>query len=237
MNHSKGSLYLIPATLGEAPHNMFLPTGVIEITEKLSDFIVEDVRSARRYLRSIGFVKDFEQVRFHQLDKHKPEMGLESFLRATDEGRDIGLLSEAGVPCVADPGGLVVALAQRRQIKVIPLVGPTSILLALMASGFNGQNFAFLGYLPVEKYERIKAIKRIENQGIQFGQTQIFIETPYRNQALFDDLAKTCRPDTMLCVATNITCADESIISKSIAQWKDTAPELHKKPTIFLLHK
>ncbi|NLF41325.1 MAG: SAM-dependent methyltransferase [Bacteroidales bacterium] len=237
MENNIGKLFLIPATIGDAPAEFFLPPAVIEITDKLRDFIVEDQRTARRYLRSIGFKHDFDQVRFHELNKHQPEEGLDSFLNAIHQGRDIGLLSEAGVPCVADPGGLVVALAQRKNIRVVPLVGPSSIILALMASGFNGQNFAFIGYLPVDKNERHKTIKRVENLCYQLNQTHIFIETPYRNQALFEDLLKVCKPGTRLCIASNITCQDELIKSMPVREWEKQALVLQKKPTIFLLYR
>lgn len=233
----KGKLYLIPASLGKVNFNSIFPHRNIEIMVSLKEFIVEDIRTARRFLRMAGYNGNFDELNFHILDKNTDERDVPEYLNACDKGFDMGILSEAGLPCIADPGSIIVKLAHYKKIKVIPLSGPSSIFLALMASGFNGQNFAFRGYLPIEKKIREKAIKQIENEVYQNDQTQIFIETPYRNMQLLDALLKTCLPASMLCIACNISLKTEFISSRNIAEWKKSVPEINKKPTVFLLYK
>ncbi|TVQ89035.1 MAG: SAM-dependent methyltransferase [Bacteroidetes bacterium] len=232
-----GSLYLIPVGLGSENINDILPKGNYDKIKGLDEFIVENVRTARRFLRTAGFNKSFDEITFHILNKHTPDEEIPGFLKNAEMGKNIGLLSEAGVPCIADPGQVVVKYAHEKGIRVKPLVGPSSILLALMASGFNGQNFVFHGYLPIETKHRIQKIREIEQDIYRKEQTQIFMETPYRNNALIEDLINTCKPDTMLCIASNITCNNEIIMTRNVLDWKNQLPNLDKQPTVFLLYK
>ncbi len=237
MNQNKGTLYLIPVGLGgDNPHNQ-LPSFNASIIDTLDEFVVENIRSARRFLRSTGFERDFESVTFHVLDKHTREMEIPGFLNGLKEGRNLGLLSEAGNPCIADPGNKVVKLAHENNIRVVPLVGPSSILLALIASGFNGQNFVFHGYLPVDKKARQHKVRELQDNALKHDQTQIFMETPYRNNALLTDLLGSCQDSMLLCIAAEISMPGEFIKTRSIAEWKKQTPDLHKKPGVFLLYK
>ncbi len=236
-NDLKGKLYLIPVGLGDENPQNLLPSYNSQVIATLDEFVVENVRSARRFLRSIGYEKDFDQVIFHILDKHTSDAQIPEFLNNAGKGKNVGLLSEAGNPCIADPGNKVVKLAHERDIRVVPLVGPSSILLALIASGFNGQNFCFHGYLPVDKKARQSKIRELQQSALQNDQTQIFMETPYRNNALLSDLLAHCNDAMLLSVASNISCGDEFIKTLSIKQWKKQTPDLHKKPSVFLLYK
>ncbi len=236
--YNTGVLYLIPKSLCFSDNNEAVLKDInIDIIDELDEFIVEDIRTARRYLKAIGYKKSLDKIIFHVLDKHTAPEDLFDFIEPAVKGKNIGLLSEAGCPCVADPGAEIVKIAHSNKIKVMPLVGPSSIILALMASGFNGQNFAFVGYLPIDKYSRVKAIKNVEKDAYQKNQTQIFIETPYRNNKLLEDILKTCDNKTLLCIASDITMKDEFIVSKSVDEWKKQIPDLNKKPTVFLLYK
>lgn len=231
----KGKLYLIPITLGENVLET-IPQYVIDRIHQLDTFIVERARTARRFISPTRPPKPIQKMTFYELDKRNARNGISNFLKDAQNGKDIGLMSEAGCPGVADPGALVVQMAYERGIQVIPMVGPSSILLALMASGMNGQQFSFHGYLPVKKPEKLKAIKRLEAESKQRRQTQIFIETPYRNNALLDDMLQTLNSATRLCVACEITLPSEFILSQNIAAWKKAEkPDLGKRPTVFLM--
>lgn len=231
----KGHLYLIPASLGGDQITSIWPSGHVSLVNLLDEFIVENIRTARRFLRSAGYARSFDEVKFHLLNKHTKPEEIGHYLSSAFEGKSIGLLSEAGCPGVADPGQAIVAIAHEMNIRVIPLVGPSSILLALMASGFNGQQFAFNGYLPISKPERTNKLKQLENKAWQEDQTQIFMETPFRNNQLLDHLVSTLRKDTLLCVACDITMPTEFIKTQTIAAWKKEMPDLHKRTSIFLL--
>ena len=228
------SLFLIPVTLGDTPIDKVLPQYNKEIISTLNYFIVENVRTARRFLKKSNPDIDIDSLTFFVLNQHTHFEEISNFLLPLSQGNSVGIISEAGCPAIADPGADVVAIAQRKGYKVIPLVGPSSILLSLMASGFNGQSFAFHGYLPIEAVERSKTLKILEHRIYNEHQTQIFIETPYRNQKMLEDLIRTCRPQIRLCVAANITCEDEYIRTLTL---KDQHPDLHRKPCIFLLYK
>ncbi len=232
----KGKLYLIPATIGEAPVNNVIPHYVQEIIQEIRVYIVENERTARRLLIKMGIKTPIDDLQFFVLNKHTDRTNISEFLSPI-ENENIGLLSEAGVPCVADPGSDIVSIAQEKNIAVVPLAGPSSILLALMASGMNGQNFTFHGYLPVKPHERVRRIKELEQISQRSNQTQIFIEAPYRNNQMLEDLLRTCSSTTRVCVASNITQDDELIKTRTVSEWKKNKPELHKKPTIFLLMK
>ncbi len=234
----KGTLYLIPVTLGnnEGMDNV-IPAYNREVLHTLRFFIVENVRSARRFIRKSGHPAAIEEMRFFVLNKHTPEEDVASFLEPLEAGENMGLLSEAGTPAIADPGAVVVNLAHRRNIRVVPLVGPNSIVLALMASGFNGQQFCFHGYLPIDAAGRIKKIRELEQDAWHKNRSQVFIETPYRNHAMLESLLKNCKPQTRLCVASNLTLPTESIVTRTIAQWKKETADLNKKPAVFILYK
>lgn len=232
---TKGILYLIPTKLGPTSYERVFPEYNRKIILGLENFIIEDVRSARRFLKSIHYPGNFDNVNFQEISKHIKEEETYSYLIPLQDSINIGLMSEAGVPCVADPGNLIVAHAHALGYQVVPLIGPSSILLALIASGFNGQNFSFLGYLPVKPNERNKKIKEIETDSRRTGQTMIFIETPYRNDQLFKSITENCNADTMLCIATDISLETEFIKSKNIANWKKAPPNLQKRPTVFLI--
>ncbi len=232
-----GKLFLIPVSLGSGNIDKEIPAGNMQIINNLNEFIVENIRTARRSLRAMGYPKDFESVIFHILDKHTVPEDVPGFLKNALNGKKIGLLSEAGSPCIADPGQQVVKYAHSNNIMVVPLIGPSSILLALIASGFNGQNFIFHGYLPIEKKQRIKRIKDIEQDAIKNDRTQIFMETPYRNNALLDDLIRNSVSSTLLCIASDLTTEQEFIKTLSIEGWKKNIPDLNKRPTIFLIYK
>lgn len=231
----KGNLYLIPSTIGETASEQVIPIQVSEIIQEINHYIVENERTARRQLIKMGIKTPIDDLTFFVLNKHTDRSQISSFLAPCKENH-VGLLSEAGVPCVADPGGEIVALAQQKNIKVVPLVGPSSILLALMASGMNGQHFVFHGYLPVKPGERIKKIKELEQNSARLNQTQIFIEAPYRNNQLLKDIVAVGQSNTRICVASNITQSDEYIKTKTVAEWKKEKVDFHKKPTIFLLY-
>lgn len=231
------SLYLIPVTLGETAIEQVLPSYNKEIILQIKYFIVENIRTARRFLKKVDTNINIDELTFFELNKHTNLEQIENYLLPITNGFHIGIISEAGCPAIADPGSDIVAIAQRKDYSIVPLVGPSSILLSLMASGFNGQSFAFLGYLPVDGSERIRKIKQIEQRVYHEDQTQIFIETPYRNQKLVEDLIKNCNQTTKLCIALNITCEDEYIKTKTIKQWTKTLPDMSKKPCIFLLYK
>lgn len=230
-------LYLIPVLLGETSIEKVIPSYNTGIISELRFFIVENIRTARRFLKKCNPEIDIDELIFLELNKHTDKKDISGFLDPMKRGVSIGVMSEAGCPGVADPGADVVAIAQQKGYKVVPLVGPSSILMAVMASGFNGQSFAFHGYLPIDSNERINKLKQLETICYKEDQTQLFIETPYRNMKLAEDILEHCKPQTQLCIATNISCEDEQIITKSVKAWKGNLPDLNKKPTIFLIYK
>ena len=231
------ALYLIPVTLGGTSIEKVLPTYNKEIILGIKHFIVEDVRSARRFLKKVERSINIDELTFYPLNKHTSPEDISGYLKPLQAGDSMGVISEAGCPAVADPGADVVAIAQRKNLKVVPLVGPSSIILSVMGSGFNGQSFAFHGYLPIEPSERIKRIKTLEGRIYTENQTQLFIETPYRNNKMMEDIVKNCRPTTKLCIAANITCEGEYIKTKTIKEWQGKLPDLSKIPCIFLIYK
>ncbi len=231
------ALYLIPMTLGDTEIERVLPSFNREVIKSVKYFIVENIRTTRRFLKKVDRDIDIDSLSFVELNKHTTPESISTYLEPLEKGNSIGVISEAGCPAIADPGADVVSIAQRKGLKVIPLIGPSSILLSLMASGFNGQSFAFHGYLPIEKGDRVKKIKALEQLVYSEHQTQIFIETPYRNNKMIEDLISVCRPQTKLCVAANITCDDEFIRTMSLKDWKKSIPELSKIPCIFLIYK
>lgn len=231
------ALYLIPVTLGDTPVEKVLPAYNREVIGGIHHFIVEDVRSARRFLKKVNGATDIDALTFYPLNKHTSPEEVSGYLKPLEEGCAMGVISEAGCPAVADPGADVVAIAQRRGLKVVPLVGPSSIILSVMASGFNGQSFAFHGYLPIEPAERTRRLKELEARIYAEHQTQLFIETPYRNNKMMEEILRTCRPQTRLCVAANITCEGEYIRTRTVREWKGNLPDLNKIPCIFLLYK
>lgn len=231
-----GTLYLIPVPLGPSDPADSLTPGVLATIHPLGHFIVEQAKSARAFLKAVGTKRPLQELSLVELNEHTRSNQLEALLAPLRAGHDVGLLSEAGCPAVADPGADLVALAQRENIRIVPLIGPSSLLLALMASGLNGQRFAFHGYLPAKDSERRKALGELELESQKRQQTQLFIETPYRNQAMFDAILQACRPATRLCVATELTQPGESVRTLSIAQWKkETPPDIERRPTVFLL--
>jgi 16S rRNA (cytidine1402-2'-O)-methyltransferase len=225
---------MIPVTLGSSDHSLTIPSGTREVTVSLRIFAVEDVRSARRYLRSVDGEFPVDETLFFPIGKHSDPAGLGDYFARVEGGADAGVLSEAGMPGLADPGNRVAAEAHRKGIRVIPLTGPSSIMLALVASGLNGQSFAFHGYLPVDGPGRHKAIRELEKRSAG-GQTQIFMETPFRNVKMMEDLLTVCRPSTRLCIAADITLEGEEICTKTIAAWREAIPHLEKRPVVFLL--
>ena len=234
----KGKLYLIPTTLGDNKPLDVLPIKVKDIIDQTNHFIVENEKSARRFIKKISPEKNQSELILYPLDKRVEDIDTNGYLDACNNGINIGLLSEAGVPAIADPGAVIVELAHKKNIRVTPLVGPSSILLAMMSSGFNGQNFTFNGYLPIDSKERKFALKNLEKLSKDKKQSQIFIETPYRNDKMFGDLLQILHPNTKLCIAVDITLKDEYIRTLSIKEWKNIAkPQLHKRPTIFIIHK
>ena len=234
---SKGKIILIPCTLGNINPFEVIPQINTDFINSCDVFIVENLRSARRFLKKVGLQKGIDDLQFFEINKRTNAEDIPSFLSAASEGKNIGVLSEAGCPGVADPGGEVVKLAHKKNIRVIPLIGPSSILLALMASGMNGQNFAFTGYLPKEKANRRRKIKQIEQFSKTQKQTQIFIETPFRNNRLLDDLRNYCDKETQIVVACDITLPTQYIKRLSAEDWKKEKVNLHKRPCIFILHK
>ena len=232
-----GKLYLIPTTLGDTEPLEVMPLSVKKVIEEVDSFIVENEKTARRFIKKIAPKKAQDSLIMMSLDKYAEEIETRTYLDACKDGLNIGLLSEAGVPAVADPGATIVKLAHEKGIQVVPLVGPSSIIMALMSSGMNGQNFAFNGYLPIDKGERKKAIKDLEKLSKDKNQSQIFIETPYRNEKMFADLKAALSPTTNLCIAANITLPSEFIKTLAIKDWKHQQPDLHKKPAIFIIQK
>jgi len=233
---SNGTLYLIPCTLGDTPATQVLPQHTIDIARGLKHFVVEQPKTARQFLSALRPEQPIQSLHFASLNEHTAANELTELLAPLLAGEDVGIISEAGCPGIADPGAELVSLAHRHGIRVVPLVGPSSILLALMASGLNGQRFAFHGYLPIPETERNRTIVALEAESARRHQTQLFIETPYRNEKLFGALLAHCRPQTLLCVASDITLSSEQVRTHSIAQWKSQpAPQLNKRPSLFLL--
>jgi 16S rRNA (cytidine1402-2'-O)-methyltransferase len=232
-----GKLYLLPVPLADETASRVLPALHSEIINRIKHYVVENEKTARKWLKEMGLQTAQSELKIEVYGKHSEKQSLSTYFKALKEGQDIALMSEAGCPGIADPGADLVAEAHRLGIQVIPLVGPSSILLSLMASGFNGQSFAFHGYLPIDKAARSKRLKELENLAERFNQTQLFIETPFRNNQVLDDILKSCHPQTQLCIACDITAPSELIQSKTLANWKKEKPELHKRPAIFLLYK
>ncbi|SDL03624.1 16S rRNA (cytidine1402-2'-O)-methyltransferase [Salinimicrobium catena] len=240
MNNSfsaSGKLYLIPTTLGDSDPLEVLPASVQREVERINTFIVENEKTARRAIKKLVPSKSQPSLNLFLLNKHTDPADIPGFLKPCKEGVDVGLLSEAGCPGVADPGADIVKIAHREGIKVVPMVGPSSILLAMMASGMNGQNFAFNGYLPIDKAARKNEIKSLERLSQEKDQAQLFIETPYRNNKMLEDLVQYLHPATRVCVACDITLSTEYIVTKPISEWAKTKVDLHKRPTIFILQK
>ncbi|MDR2816048.1 MAG: SAM-dependent methyltransferase [Proteiniphilum sp.] len=231
------ALYLIPSLLGDSPAEQVIPPYNTGVASRLKYFIVENVRSARRFLKKCNPGIDIDAITFYELNEHTDKSRIAGYLLPMKTGESIGVISEAGCPAVADPGADVVAIAQQEGYKVVPLAGPSSILMAVMASGFNGQSFAFHGYLPIDAGERAKKLKQLEARAYNEDQTQLFIETPYRNPKMAEDILLHCKPQTQLCIAINISCGDESIVTRSVKAWKGKLPDMHKKPTVFLIYK
>lgn len=236
MKPALGTLYLIPVTLGDDMVQHVIPDYVLNVARKLETFVVESEKSARHFLSTIKTLKPVRELNLHLLNEHTDMKVLPDLLAPLLAGQNVGLMSDAGCPAVADPGAQLVQLAHKKGIRVVPLVGPSSILLSLMASGLNGQQFAFLGYLPVEKLQRNQKLKEIEKRSASHKETQLFIETPYRNQALLDAILQTCHAQTKLCIACDVSLDSEMIVTKSIASWKTSAPiDIHKRPCLFLM--
>jgi 16S rRNA (cytidine1402-2'-O)-methyltransferase len=232
---ANGTLFLIPVPLAdEAAAKSFTPY-LVDTINSIKEYIVENEKTARRFLKEAGLKTPQSELVIHDYGKHNRDAGLKEFFKGLTAGNNVGLMSEAGCPGIADPGADIVAEAHRKGIKVVPLVGPSSILLALMASGFNGQSFTFHGYLPIDKIERSKRIKELEGLAEKNKQTQMFIETPFRNDSMLQDVLKSCKPNTRLCIACDITAPTEFIKTMSIADWQKALPDLRKRPAIFLL--
>ncbi len=241
------TIYLIPCTLGDTPIDQVLPPYNREVILGLRHFIVENIRTARRFLKKVDASIDIDQLTFFELNQHTDRNKLDSYLEPIRQNQSVGIISEAGCPAVADPGADIVAIAQKKKIKVVPLVGPSSIILSVMAAGFNGQSFAFHGYLPIDESQRIARLKQLEARSYAENQTQLFIETPYRNVKMLHTLVATLRPQSRICIASNITCPDEMIRTLTVADWKKllattrTEEELQRLvprvPSIFLLYK
>ena len=233
----KGRLILFPVTIGAEDIASSLPTANAELLASCHTFIVEELRTARRFLKKAGYPHAIDDTVFYELNEHTSHEEIGNYLDAIDKGENIGLLSEAGLPCVADPGAMITKIAQRRGIEIVPLVGPSSLMLALMASGFNGQSFAFVGYLPVDKSKRASAIRRLEERVHREHQTQLFIEAPYRNNQMLEALSTVLQPSTMVCVACDLTLPTQYIRSLTAARWKKEkeAIDLHKRNTVFLI--
>ena len=229
---TKGKLYLIPSPLGDGAPSQVLPSSVLELLPTLQCFVVEEVRTARRFLSSAGLKGHIQDLEFHELNEHTPPQQVEEYA-GLFEGRDVGLISEAGLPAVADPGARLVALCHRIGVEVVPLVGPSSLMMALMSSGLDGQSFAFVGYIPAKTEERRQALKTLEKRSR--GQSQILIETPYRNDSLFADMLAVLSPDTRICVAANLTCEDQFIRTLPVSQWKKQQLVIGKRPCVFII--
>jgi len=232
---AKGKFYLLPSPLSESPAEKVLPAYIPEVIRDLRYFIVEEIRTARRFLKKVNPEIKLNETQFLVYNEHSGTSDLSQYMEPLAAGNDVGLLSEAGLPCIADPGSAIVNLAHSSGYTVIPLTGPSSIFLALMASGFPGQNFAFHGYLPVNRNERSKKIREMERAASALDQVQIFIETPYRNMQVFEALLATCRAETRICIAAGLTGASEKIMQKSVREWKEMLPDIHRKPVVFLL--
>lgn len=231
------SLYLIPVTLGDTAIDRVLPEYNKSVIINTKHFIVENIRTARRFLKQVEQTINIDELKFYELNKHTDLDLIGNYLYPLTQGENVGIISEAGCPAIADPGSDVVAIAQRKGYNVVPLIGPSSILLSLMASGFNGQSFAFHGYLPIDVKERKQKIEQMEQRILRENQTQLFIETPYRNDKLAEDLINQCGSNIKLCIAMNLTCEDEYVKTQPIKSWKNNLPNMHKKPCIFLLYK
>ena len=237
-NIAQPALYLIPVTLGDTSHENVLPSYNAQVVGQIRHFVVEEIRTARRFLRQTDRTFPIDDCTFYEMGKHADEHLFAQYLQPLRNCTSMGVISEAGCPAVADPGADIVSIAQKRGIRVVPLVGPSSMILAVMASGLGGQSFAFNGYLPVQDGDRAKRLKQLESRAWAEGQTQLFIETPYRNRKMFDTLCATLRPDTRMCIAAGITTPDEWIHTRTIREWKQTGmPELAKIPAIFLIGK
>ena len=232
---TKGKLYLIPAPLGEGDPAEVIPAAVLSTACRLDCFVVEELRTARRYLSRAGLKGSIDQLEFHTLNEHTTPAEVRALLPLFEDGRDVGYLSEAGLPAVADPGAALVELCHEADITVVPLSGPSSLLLALMGSGLNGQSFAFRGYLPIKEAERAKAIRELEKQSAALSQTQIFIETPYRNDALFTQLLKGLSPATRLCIAADLTLPTQTLLTRTVSDWRRKPLSIGKRPCVFLI--
>lgn len=235
-NNTSGNVFLIPTTLGDQDPLHVLPSSVKKIIEEIDYYIVENEKTARRFIKSICPEKQQSQLHIQLLNKHTDPGDIPVFLSPCTEGINIGVISEAGCPGIADPGADVVAIAHEKGITVVPMVGPSSIFLALMASGMNGQSFAFNGYLPIDKSERKQEIRKLEKRSSELQQSQIFIETPYRNEQLLADLSSTLKHDTQICVACDITLSTEFIRTRTAKAWRKNTESLHKRPCIFIIH-
>ena len=231
----KGKLFLIPSPLGDNDPAEVIPAGVLSMLPSISTYVVEAVRTARRYLSAAGLKGHVQDLEFHELNEHTTPEEVEALMKLFDDGRDVGLITEAGLPAVADPGAQLVRLCHRHGVEVVPMSGPSSLMLALMASGLNGQSFAFLGYLPAKTEERRQALRSIEKHSSTARQTKIFIETPYRNDSLLADILSVCRADTEVCIAANITMPDAFIRTKTAGEWKKSVPTIGKRPCVFLI--
>lgn len=234
---SKGTLYLIPTTLGKTPENNTIPEYTLSVLRTLDALVVENIQTSVKFLQWVGDSIPEYKIDFFPLNKNTPDLEIYSFLKPLKSGRNMGIMSEAGAPAIADPGSKLVKMAHQNGIKVVPLVGPSSILLAMMASGFNGQSFAFSGYLPIDAKARKQIIIQLEGESRRHDRTQIFMEAPYRNNEMFTTILEACNPLTRLCIATDITLPSEDIRSMEIGEWKKIKDiELHKRPTIFILY-
>lgn len=236
--NEKGKLYLIPCFIAQVPYAEALPEKIRTVTAPLRYFAVENIRSARRFIRRILPEKNIDELVFFEIGKRSDPTIVQTALAPCLQGADVGVISEAGVPAVADPGALVVRQAHRMGIQVVPLSGPSSLVMALMASGLSGQNFAFNGYLPIESGERISRLRQLEQRSFKESSAQLFIETPFRNLQMYQTLLATCSPTTRLCIACDITGPDEYIVTRSIARWKQApVPQIDRRPTVFILQK